>query len=118
MKIAGGDDSGSPDDVSALSERAHDQDRLLPGENVLTPYAEDSVHWAKVYGELLRYKDQILGVLESQIRTASEAARADLNDIDVELMQAQRRRYERRLQFWRERVKELAGRRQGDRGNG
>jgi hypothetical protein len=100
--------------VRAAPEPALDEQRLLPGENPLTPYAEDAIHWTRVYGELIRYKDQMLVVLDAQVRRASEPARADLEDIDVQLMQGQRRRYQRRLQFWQERARELAGRRQDD----
>jgi hypothetical protein len=60
-------------------------DRLLPGESPLSTDAEDIAHWISVYSELVGF----------------------LQRPGLEAVDEVRGRYERRLEFWRNRFQEV-----------
>jgi DNA-binding response OmpR family regulator len=55
---------------------------------------------------MIAFKDDLLSSVSGDLRRVSAAAKVDLND-DVKLIEAQLRRYRRRLEYWVERQLEL-----------
>jgi len=84
-----------------------DADQALPGEDPLTTYLEDAIHWIHVYEELLGFKRHVIGSADEVLEQASpEVARE--GNADKDLLRAQAQRYEKRLEFWRSRARELS----------
>jgi DNA-binding winged helix-turn-helix (wHTH) protein len=86
----------------ARSER----DRLLEGEDPASLRPQDTRHWISVYREMIAFKDDLLMRVKDDLTHVSAAAKSDLDD-DVKLIEAQLRRYVRRLDYWVERQLEL-----------
>jgi DNA-binding response OmpR family regulator len=84
-------------------------DRLLEGENPLTTFQQDARHWIAVYRQMIWFKDQLLARMRAHARTLPPAARRDVIDNDVSILELQRRRYQRRIEFWYARQWELEG---------
>ena len=82
-------------------ESTHDLS-LLPGEDPLTPYAEDARQWVTVYSELADF------AARSLIRRRGNG-RSSLDDGDRFQMESQRSHLESRLAFWRRRAWVLGG---------
>jgi DNA-binding response OmpR family regulator len=85
------------------------EDRLLEGEDPQTVFAHDARHWIAVYREMIDFKDQLLARVEDQLRRLPRAARSDVTDNDIGLIQNQLERYKRRIEFWYSRQWELEG---------
>jgi hypothetical protein len=96
--------------AEAAAEQTVDSDRLLPGEDVNTPYVDDAEHWIKVYGELLELKRRMIGELTRQVANMTETARREAQDTDLVVMHVEAERFARRLGFWRRRLDELRSR--------
>ena len=75
---------------------------LLPGEDPLTPFAEDARQWVTVYSELADFVSRSLARLAGDGRLA--VANADRDQLE-----AQRLHLESRLAFWRQRAWGLGG---------
>jgi hypothetical protein len=84
----------------AGSERTREL-TLLPGEDPLTPYAEDARQWVVVYTELAGFVARSLSRLDGQSGSNETA--------DRDHLEAQRRHLDSRLDFWRQRAWELGG---------
>lgn len=84
-------------------------DRLLEGENPATTYNQDARHWIAVYRQMIAFKDQLLGRMRAQLEALSPAARQDVIDNDVSVLELQLNRYQRRIDFWYARQWELEG---------
>ncbi len=82
------------------------RDRLLEGEDPDSLRPPDTRHWISVYREMIAFKDDLLERVNGDLVRVSPAAKTDLND-DVKLIEAQLRRYRRRLNYWVERQLEL-----------
>lgn len=82
------------------------RDRQLEGEDPASLRPQDTRHWISVYREMIAFKDDLLTRVNDDLTLVSAAARVDLND-DVDLIEAQLRRYLRRLEYWVERQLEL-----------
>jgi len=76
------------------------EDRLLEGEDPQTIYPRDARHWIAVYREMIDFKEQLLARVEAQLGRLPKAARTDVADNDIGLIQNQLDRYQRRLEFW------------------
>jgi len=85
------------------------EDRLLEGEDPQTVYPRDARHWIAVYQEMIEFKTQLLARVEAQLRRLPKAARSDVEDNDIGLIQNQLDRYRRRLEFWYSRQWALEG---------
>jgi DNA-binding response OmpR family regulator len=85
------------------------EDRLLEGEDPQTVFAHDARHWIAVYREMIDFKDQLLARVEDQLRRLPKAARSDVTDNDIGLIQDQLDRYKRRIEFWYSKQWELEG---------
>lgn len=87
------------------------QDALLPGEDPDSDHADDADHWLRVYTELMQTKAAMLAALSRRLaETRSEAARKELGDTDAAMLQAEVERFQRRLDFWKQRRAALSKR--------
>ena len=84
-------------------------DKLLEGENPATTYNQDARHWIAVYRQMIAFKDQLLGRMRAQVGALPPAARQDVIDNDVRVLELQLNRYQRRIDFWYARQWELEG---------
>jgi hypothetical protein len=91
------------------ASKAADEDRVLEGEDSDTPYLEDATHWVTVYSELLAVKRELVGVSEDRLPDISTEARRELANTDLVVLDAEMKRFSRRLAYWRERCVELGG---------
>jgi hypothetical protein len=91
------------------ADKAVDGDRLLEGEDPATPYLEDAAHWVTVYSELLSVKRELVGVSEERLPELPKEARHELASTDLVVLDAEMKRFSRRLAYWRERCVELGG---------
>jgi hypothetical protein len=89
---------------------AVEPERLLDGEDEQTTYADDAVHWTKVYRELLEFKHTLLNVAEQSVVSMGDDAGSEVKDTDLKVLKAEAARFERRLAFWNLRTNELSGR--------
>ena len=89
---------------------AVEPERLLDGEDEQTTYADDAVHWTKVYRELLEFKHTLLNVAEQSVVYMGDDAGSEVKDTDLKVLKAEAARFERRLAFWQLRTNELSGR--------
>jgi hypothetical protein len=62
----------------------------------------------EIYAEMIGFKRQVLGRVTIGLDGVSQEARTELSE-DVDLIEAQMRRYERRLGYWSDRASELNG---------
>jgi DNA-binding response OmpR family regulator len=84
-------------------------DKLLEGENPATTYNQDARHWIAVYRQMIAFKDQLLGRMRAQVEALPPAARQDVIDNQVRVLELQLNRYQRRIDFWYARQWELEG---------
>jgi DNA-binding response OmpR family regulator len=85
------------------------EDRLLEGENPNTLFPQDARHWIAVYREMIAFKDQLLARINDQILRLPRAARSDVADNDIGLIENQLERYRRRIEYWYARQWDLEG---------
>jgi len=94
------------------SARAVDPDRLLDGEDPATRYVEDAAHWVTVYSELLLFKERLVDTATEALGNMTELhARDEVSSTDLVVLTAERDRLRRRLEYWKERQRELGRRR-------
>jgi hypothetical protein len=91
------------------AEKAVDQERLLDGEDPGTPYLDDATHWVSVYSELLGVKRDLLGVAEERLPDLHARVRREVANTDLVVLDAEMKRFSRRLAYWRRRCVELGG---------
>jgi DNA-binding response OmpR family regulator len=84
-------------------------DRLLEGENPSTKFKQDARHWIAVYRQMITFKQHLLARMRTQVRTLAPAARRDVVENDVSILEVQLGRYQRRIEFWYARQWELEG---------
>ena len=84
------------------------QTRLLPGENPDTIYLDDAAHWIAVYGELLSFKTEMLRVAKDRMKSMTAPANSEVANTDRLVLEAERKRFVRRLKYWQKRHRELA----------
>lgn len=89
---------------------AVEPERLLEGEDEQTTYADDAIHWTKVYSELLEFKHSLLSLAERRVDTMEDDAVSEVKDTDLKVLKAEAARFERRLAFWQVRTNQLSGR--------
>jgi hypothetical protein len=95
------------DEEAALEQV--EPDRLLAGEDEHTEHLDDAEHWVKVYVELLEFKRSVLATTEEHVGTMEPDASAEVQRTDLKALHAEALRFERRLVYWRGRVKALEG---------
>ncbi|HEX6548431.1 MAG TPA: winged helix-turn-helix domain-containing protein [Candidatus Dormibacteraeota bacterium] len=83
-------------------------DRLLLGEDPGTTHVEDARHWVSVYTQMLEFKERLLERAREDSRSLPKPARAEIDELDLPLLEQERDRVAERLQWWRARHWELA----------
>jgi hypothetical protein len=83
--------------------------RLLPGEDAAGPTAGDAARWIGIYQELIAAKQALADCMTGEIAAVSDIARHELEAFDVTIIEAQQRRFRRRLAYWRGRAASLSG---------
>ncbi len=96
----------SEDDVREAVEKLGDNDRLLDGEDPKSTNPEDAEHWVQVYGELLGFKDNLVGEAEASAEELTPGAQPEAQT-DLTVLNAERKHLERRYWFWRRRLADL-----------
>jgi hypothetical protein len=86
---------------------AVEPERLLEGEDEDAAYVDDAVHWTKVYTELLDFKRSLLTLAEQRVPSMDDDAGLEVKETDLKVLKAEASRFERRLEFWRGRIREL-----------
>jgi len=94
-------------EVREAVDKMVDRERLLEGEDPDTTSRSEAVHWLWVYAELLGFKRDVTNEAESKGAALPPAALKEV-DTDLTLLDAERRRLERRYQFWSARVQALS----------
>jgi hypothetical protein len=95
------------------ASRAVDPDRLLDGEDPETRYIEDTAHWITVYSELVLFKERLVDSASDALRNMTEPhARDEVGKTDLLVLTAERDRLRRRLDYWKERQRELSRKRE------
>jgi hypothetical protein len=84
-------------------------DRLMKGEDPETPYLEDARHWRDVYAELLNFKHDVIDLAENRVEDMSAPAAEEVVQTDATILEAERRRLQRRYDFWVDRCHSLQG---------
>jgi len=99
-----------PEDVDpqTAARAAVDPDRLLEGEDPETPHPDEAQHWIEVYTELLTFKERAVATAHESLSTMPEAdARREAVLTDLIVLEAERDRLRRRLEFWKRRHLDL-----------
>lgn len=103
-----GEHRKNPDAPKALAQVQ--RDRLLEGEDPSTTYVEDAAHWITVYSELLLFKERLVDAAQQGLMNMTEPlARHEGAEVDLPVLLAERDRLHKRLDFWKERSRELSG---------
>ena len=97
------------EEVREAVDKMVDRERLLEGEDPDTTNRSEAVHWLWVYGELLGFKRDVTNEAETKASALPAAALEEV-DTDLTLLDAERRRLERRYRFWSARVERLSSR--------
>jgi DNA-binding response OmpR family regulator len=85
-----------------------DPDRLMEGEDRRTKHVEDARHWVSVYTQMLEFKERLLTRVQDEVRHLPAPAGKTVRAEDVPILEAERTRVKRQLEFWRQRHWELA----------
>ncbi len=87
------------DAVSAAWPRPVDD--LLDGEDPETAHPQDARHWIAMYREMIAFNlDLVERARQVLARTSPRTGAAPRLAADIVTLEEQRRRYERRLEFW------------------
>jgi sulfur carrier protein len=85
-----------------------DDSRLLPGEDVKAGHPDDALHWAQVYRELTEFKNRAMDRIVIDAVGLGDVARKEIEATDLVVLRAERDRFQRRAEFWRDRYRTLA----------
>ncbi|HEY8811417.1 MAG TPA: hypothetical protein VIO86_02885 [Candidatus Dormibacteraeota bacterium] len=86
-----------------------DDGRLLPGEDPTAGHPDDALHWAQVYRELVEFKNGAIDRLVIAAVGLGDAARQEIESTDLVVLRAERDRFRRRAETWRDRYRKLTG---------
>jgi hypothetical protein len=86
---------------------ASDPDRLMNGEDPETLRLDDAIHWMRVYEELISVKDDLVDTATGRMESLPPEASEEIRHSDLVLLAAERKRFERRLGFWKARHREI-----------
>ena len=96
-------------DPQKAAGEAVDPDRLLEGEDPETRHPEEANHWIEVYTELLTFKERAVATAHQSVAQMPEVdARVEATRTDMAVLEAERDRIRRRLDFWKRRHLELS----------
>jgi len=80
----------------------------LEGEHLETTHWEDAHHWISIYSDLLEFKRGILDQIRRDLAKLTPAAQKAA-DSDLKIVEDQMIGYQKRLDLWSQRVRELHG---------
>ena len=100
------DETESTSGQKAAQEGA-DPDRLLDGEDPDTLQVHDADHWIRVYKDLLGFKLRLIEAAHEMVSEMADAARDEVGKTDIVAMDAESRKFQRRLDYWERRRDEL-----------
>jgi hypothetical protein len=86
-----------------------DDGRLLPGEDPAAGHPDDALHWAQVYRELVEFKNRAIDRMIIDAVGLGDVARQEIESTDLVVLRAERDRFQRRAESWRDRYRKLAG---------
>jgi len=99
---------GSTERTAITAPVVDEPSNPLEGEYLETAHWEDARHWLSIYSDLLEFKRGLLDQIERSLAKlkpdAQRAAEADLN-----LVRGQMEGYQKRLDLWSQRLRELHG---------
>jgi len=96
-------------DPQKAAGEAVDPDRLLEGEDPETRQPEEANHWIEVYTELLTFKERAVATANQDVAQMPEVdARVEATQTDLAVLEAERDRIRRRLDFWKRRHLDLS----------
>jgi len=96
-------------DPQKAAGEAVDPDRLLEGEDPETRHPEEANHWIEVYTELLTFKERAVATAHQSVAQMPEVdARVEATRTDMAVLEAERDRIRRRLDFWKRRHLDLS----------
>src|SRR6202165_2426957 len=90
------------------AEAQVDEGRLLPGENPTATHPDDALHWAQVYRELCEFKNRAMDRMVVEAVGLGDVARQEIESTDIVVLRAERDRFQRRAEFWRDRYRSLS----------
>lgn len=93
-------------DSDDLRREAARPERLIEGEDPTATDIATAEHWLLVYGQLLGTKSGLLAHLRKSMETMDPAARDEMVKTDEMLLDAQVRRFQRRIAFWESRLQQ------------
>ncbi|MFN2464430.1 MAG: hypothetical protein ABR573_11095 [Candidatus Dormibacteria bacterium] len=82
----------------------------MSDEDPQTLRLSDAIHWMHVYEELLSVKDDLIATAMSRLTELDPQASEEIRGSDMVLLRAERERFTRRLDFWKQRHRELEDR--------
>ena len=85
-----------------------DDGRLLPGEDPTAGHPDDALHWAQVYRELCEFKNRAIDRMAIDAVGLGDVARKEVESTDLVVLRAERDRFQRRAEFWRDRYLKLS----------
>jgi DNA-binding response OmpR family regulator len=85
-----------------------EESKALEGEDLKTTHWKDAHHWMSTYADLLEFKRRILDRVSSDIAKLGPVARMAVQ-ADIALIENQMHGYEKRLELWSRRVRDLHG---------
>ena len=85
-----------------------DESQALEGEDIETAHWEDAHHWMSTYADLLQFKRRILDRVTRDLVKLEPVAQKAVQ-VDVAMIQSQMEGYERRLELWARRIRDLHG---------
>jgi hypothetical protein len=80
----------------------------LEGEHIETTDWEDARHWMSIYGDLLEFKRGVLDRITIDLAKLPPVARSAA-ERDFQLIAGQMEGYQKRLELWNQRLRELNG---------
>jgi hypothetical protein len=105
LQTAANLDGTFPRRASPLTD---DASTPLEGEHIETTDWEDARHWMSIYGDLLEFKRGVLDRIRLDMAKLPPAARKAA-DQDFQLIAGQMEGYQKRLELWNRRLRELNG---------
>jgi hypothetical protein len=94
--------------AKVAAREAVNPDRLLDGEDPDTTHLDDAEHWLAVYTDLLKSKQELIGVTEHRMDHVERDAADELGQTDLEILQKEGERFQRRIAFWEARLAHLS----------
>src|SRR4029077_744804 len=85
-----------------------EESQALEGEDIKTTHWEDAHHWMSTYADLIEFKRGILDRITRDVVKLDPVARMAVQK-DITLIHGQMAGYEKRLELWSKRVRDLHG---------